>query len=315
MPTSPIPENTALLFVGTLTLILFLVIVVIGLVRRGNGQLRAALSGKRLVVTACISGLILAAVIAMLGTQNISTSASALSQANNPLPARQGQDDTTPTGTLSPSATPTHFSTATPQPSLTPTMSETPIILYTPIIYVSTYAMTTPTKCSVIAKTQAYLRGDPSEKMSSIGVIFAGSLLNVTGRVADTMWWQVISTTADGVTSIEGWVRADYVTADAACTSEAVPVIGPTETPTRALFTGSTGTSTATFAPCTVMTTIAASLRPDPSLQHIPLTQVPQGTTLTATEKSANGSWWHVTFGGQDGWIGAGAVLASAGCR
>jgi uncharacterized protein YgiM (DUF1202 family) len=235
--------------------------------------------------------------------------ASAQSIATSPVPTL----DSTPasTATLAPSNTPTPQDTATPLPSLTPTVSETPIVLYTPIIYVSTYALTAQSNCTVVAKTYVFLRGDPSEKMAAIGTIFAGSLLNVTGRVANKLWWRVINN--DGAAPVEGWVRADTVTADPACTDDAVVVVGPTATPTS-VPTKVNATSAVTAGPCTLLTTNATSLRPDPSRQQVPLAQVPAGTVLTPVSKTSNGQWWHVKYGNQDGWLGAGAVIASATC-
>jgi uncharacterized protein YgiM (DUF1202 family) len=239
----------------------------------------------------------------------IPVNASALSAATSPVPTREAT--ATLTATPSPSGTPTPLDTPTALPSLTPTVSETPIVLYTPVIYVSTYALTAQTNCNVVAKTFVYLRGDPSDKMAAIGTIFAGSLLNVTGRVASKQWWRVINN--DGAAPVEGWVRADTVTADPACTDEGVVVVGPTETPTRAP-TKANATSAVTAGPCSLLTTAVTSLRPDPSRQQIPLAQVPEKTVLTPISKTANGQWWHVKYGDQDGWIGAGAVIASASC-
>src|SRR5260221_6424396 len=84
------------------------------------------------------------------------------------------------------------------------------------------------------------------------------------------------------------------------------------ETPTRPRT--NTPKNPMTAAPCTLLTTVSASLRPDPSLQQVPLAQVPAGTAFTPIKKSADGRWWNVSYGGQDGWIGAGTVFVSASC-
>ena len=109
----------------------------------------------------------------------------------------------------------------------------------------------TPTSCTVIAKTTVYLRGDPSEKIAAIGTIIGGSLLNVTGRTANKQWWRVIDT--EGPVSVEGWVRADLVTADSACTDRAVPSVDGTPTPTR---TPTAGAATHAVTPglCALLT-------------------------------------------------------------
>src|SRR5260221_2569949 len=294
MPTSLITENTLLVLVGLFILVINLVPA---RVRAMNEPVNGRLRAQRIHIV--LAGL--ASAIIVIGLVRPAFGSS--------IPDRALQNATSEV-TPSPSDTATPFNTPTAQPSLTPTMSETPIVLYTPLVYQSTYALTTPTSCSVIATTMAYLRGDPSETMASIGTLFAGSYLNVTGRVANKQWWQVIST--DGTVSVEGWVRADYVTADSACTDSAVPVIGPTETPTRA--PTKTTQNPMTAAPCTLLTTVSASLRPDPSLQQVPLAQVPAGTAFTPIKKSADGPWWNASYRGQDGWIVAGTVFVSASC-
>ena|SRR5450432_831263 len=311
MPPGQITEITMLVLAG---LVVFAINVVVALLRLRKAPLRLGQGNSLSLFNICAATFIMIAalVIVLVRSQNdvLWTPALARFALSHSIATLVAQN-ATPGDTLSPSETATAQDTPTSLPSLTPTMSETPIVLYTPIVYSSTYALTTPTSCSVIANTATYLRGDPSEKMASIGTIFAGSLLNVTGRVANTQWWQVTST--DGDVSVEGWVRADFVTVDSACTDDAVPLIGPTATPTRVPKTiGST--SAVTAGPCTLLTTIAASLRPEPSLQQVPLAQIPEGTALTSLQKSANGQWWNVTYGDQNGWVGAGAVIASASC-
>ncbi len=70
---------------------------------------------------------------------------------------------------------------------------------------------------------------------------------------------------------------------------------------------------------CVVMTTTSVSLRPDPSTQHPPLAQIPEGTALVASSRSLDGSWWLVSYTAQNtpqaGWVGAVAVLAASNCR
>jgi uncharacterized protein YgiM (DUF1202 family) len=218
------------------------------------------------------------------------------------------QSDTQATPSLTPAVT----VDASAMPSLTPTASETPIALYTQVAYVSTSAQTTPTKCTVTAKITTYLRGEANENQSAIGVVGPGSLMYVNGRTANHKWWLVMApTTVDVSTMIEGWVRADYVTPDSACTDQEVHPLDATETPTRVpTQVGATEVST----PCTLITTVVTSLRPDPSLQQVPLAQIPDRTALTPITKSADGGWWQVTYGPQTGWIGAKTVMVSASC-
>ncbi|HVO71104.1 MAG TPA: SH3 domain-containing protein [Aggregatilineaceae bacterium] len=238
----------------------------------------------------------------------------------------------TATLTLTPSGTPS------PVPSLTPTESETPIVLFTSIPYTSTYMVGIQGVCTATANTLINLRGDPSVDQPGIGRVLAGSLLNVTGRSPNKKWWRVIYT--EGTLSIEGWVSAAYVTADATCTDQVVPVVGasanspaaPTNTlspsqvapvassPTQAAVSGSANSGSAgdgnvmTVAPCTLLTTMLANIRPDPSRLHSPLGSVPEKSVLLASGRSSDGQWWHVPYGSQDGWINTGAVIASASC-
>jgi uncharacterized protein YraI len=66
------------------------------------------------------------------------------------------------------------------------------------------------------------------------------------------------------------------------------------------------------------MTTSSVSLRPDPSKQHPPIAQIPEGTALAASGKSPDGGWWLVSYTAQNtaqtGWVGAGAVFAASAC-
>ncbi|SRR5581483_3375492 len=127
-------------------------------------------------------------------------------------------------------STPTLPSTPTSLPTLTPAPTETEIVLVTPIIYAAADS-STPVNCTVTASTTLNLRADPSVNQRAIGRVMAGSVLPVTGRSADQKWWRVINN-ANNV-EVEGWVSAQYVTADTACNDSTIPVVGPTLTPTR----------------------------------------------------------------------------------
>ena len=220
----------------------------------------------------------------------------------------------TPTDTFTPSPS------ATALPSLTPEPSDTPVALVTQISYAST-VQSTATACILTTKAIAYLRGDPSERNAAISNIFPGSLLQVTGQSTDQKWWRVIYT--DNGKSIEGWVAAQFVTADPACGGNSVAQVGPTLTPSRTPRPSSTPLPTSAGAStvnasnptgtCTVTTTNAVSLRPDPSLKQPPVAQIPERTALVATEKAANG-WFHVQYDGKGGWVGGGAVFAEGSC-
>jgi hypothetical protein len=132
--------------------------------------------------------------------------------------------------TTTPTSTPTLPSTPTSLPTLTPAPTETEIVLVTPIIY-ATADSSTPVNCTVTASTTLNLRADPSVNRRAIGRVMAGSVLPVTGCSADQKWWRVINNA--GNAEVEGWVSAQYVKADKTCADEAIPVAGPTLTPTR----------------------------------------------------------------------------------
>jgi uncharacterized protein YgiM (DUF1202 family) len=269
---------------------------------------------------------------------------------NGPLPTRVGVQTSTPTATPVPSSTPTAL------PTLTPAPSESPTPLFTAIAYASTdTALSTTAPCTLSAQTMLNLRGDPSVQQQAIGKIFAGALLSATGRTADGKWWRVIST--NDVSPVEGWVSADFVKVVSGCADEAIPVVGPTLTPSRTPRPSrtpvpsrtprpsATPRQTATSVPassveaspsptstpsataivaqagaesCTIMTTVSISLRPDPSKTQPPLAQIPEGTALTATSKTADGGWWHVTYpaadGNKEGWIGNAGVFPASAC-
>lgn len=269
---------------------------------------------------------------------------------NGPLPTRVAAQTSTPTATPVPSGTPTAL------PSLTPAPSQSPTPLFTAIAYANTdTAVSTTVVCTLAAQTTINLRGDPSVQQQGIGRVFAGALLSATGRTADKKWWRAIST--NDTSPVEGWVSADFVKVVSGCADDTVPVVGPTLTPSRTPRPSrtpvpsrtpkpsATPRQTATTAPaaatqpsasptssptaatasdqsamtsCTVMTTVSISLRPDPSRTQPPLAQIPEGTALTATSKSADGSWWRVTYaaadGNKDGWIGNAGVFPASAC-
>jgi len=241
-----------------------------------------------------------------------------------PLPTSTPTETPGPSLTPLPTTTPTASGTPTPLPSLTPTLSETPIVLYTQIAYVSTYTVGVPVGCTITATTTLNLRGDPSVKQASIGRVLAGSVLNVLGRSQDSKWWYAVNT--NGVVQVNGWVSADYVTHNSACDNvpavdSAGHVIGPTgqasqtSMPNTLTPTAAPAESNAvTAAPCTLLTTEAADLRPDPSASGQSLAALPARTVLIANGKSLDGQWWQVAYGSKQGWISGSAVLPSNSC-
>jgi hypothetical protein len=169
--------------------------------------------------------------------------------------------------------------------------------------------------CTATVNTTVSLRMDPSTQKEAIGRLVGGTLLDVIERSADGQWLHV--TASDS--GIEGWVSASYVTLMPTCQSipggKGTNTPAPSSTPGKAATKpASTQSALVTQVPCTMVTTTAASLRPDPSLTHAPLTSIPDKTVLTPLAKSANGSWWQVKYGNMQGWIGAGTAVASSSC-
>ena len=213
--------------------------------------------------------------------------------------------------TPTPSNTPQPTDTATMMPSLTPARTDTVAPLPTQVHYSSTYTVNMEKSvCTATANTTISLRTDPSVQQQAIGRVVGGSLLNVIERSADGQWLHVI--TSD--TGVEGWVSASFVTLGSSCQSiPGASQSSPPATPGKVTATPASA-QVASSAPCTLLTTTAASLRPDPSLTHSPLASIPEKTVLTPLAKSANGSWWQVQYGNLQGWIGAGTVFSSSSC-
>jgi uncharacterized protein YraI len=217
----------------------------------------------------------------------------------------------------SPTATSTPAPTATEAPTLTPVPSDSPTPLYTAVAYAGSSAdANTATTCSVAATTALNLRSDPSTNQLAVGKVFAGSLLPVLQQTADKKWYKVVS--ADGGTSVEGWVSADFVTALPGCANTSIPVVGSSTGGNAVASTPQKTPNTTAGTICVVVTTTPVSLRPDPSTKHPPVTQIPEKVSLTASGKSTDGGWWHVSYDSQgtsqEGWVGAGAVKAAASC-
>ncbi len=167
------------------------------------------------------------------------------------LSAQAEVDTSTPSHTLSPTITPTGL------PTLTPAPTETDIVLVTPLTY--PYADVSSTvDCSVIANTTLNLRPEPSLTQRAIGRVLAGSVLPVTGRSADKRWWRVINNHANA--SVEGWVSAQYVTADKACDNSEAPVIVPTAPPSRTPLPSRTPCPTPTPKPSATTTSAVSAI-------------------------------------------------------
>jgi hypothetical protein len=297
-------------------------IFLIGIARVRQGRSRAGWFNIGLALMLTVFSAALFAMSGRVGTLPFRPAAVATTTPSTRLVAQAA----TATITFTPSAT------VTALPTLTPAPTETDIVLVTPITYqFGADQGTQETNCRVMAVTLINLRGDPSLNQRGIGRVTAGSLLRVTGRTADAKWWRVINN-ENGI-SVEGWVSADFVKPGDDCMAQTVPVIGdsatpggtPTPTvtptiimPTQAVTAAASVEATAAQTTCVLITTTAVSVRSDPSRQKAPLAQLPERQEVIAFGQTANRQWWHIryTLNGvtNEGWIGAGAVLASRAC-
>jgi uncharacterized protein YgiM (DUF1202 family) len=325
-------SRLALLFTAAGAVVIMLAGIVLFRNERHHPDFDPSASHGLLNAGAGFFALVAAVVIPMIPAQSTDAArgvAAGLAPTSSPAPARIVIRTSTPTLTPIPSLTPTA------PPTLTPTTSETPIVLYTAIVYTNS-AASAATACTVTAQTSLNLRGDPSVEQRAIGRVFAGSLLPVTGQSPDKKWWRVVND--DEGSPVEGWVSAAFVTADSSCGDGSVPIINAgaaatsrptmavtmTVTMTMTMTPGQPATGTPTPAAqgtpvaCTIMTTTAASLRSGPSRSAVVIGQIPERTVLTATARSPDGQWWHVTYttsdGTKDGWVGAGVVLTASSC-
>jgi uncharacterized cupredoxin-like copper-binding protein len=91
----------------------------------------------------------------------------------------------------------------------------------------------TPTPCSpsITSNTELNVRAGPGTNYQAIGTMRKGDVAQVTGRNADSTWWQIVFSGA------QGWVSVGYTTPNCV---ENVPVVGPpapppTPTPSAAI--------------------------------------------------------------------------------
>jgi hypothetical protein len=81
---------------------------------------------------------------------------------------------------------------------------------------------TPPCTPSVTAATDLNVRAGPGTNYQSVGKMAKGSTAQVTGRIADGTWWQIV------LGGVQGWVAASYTTPSCV---EKVPVVGPPAPP------------------------------------------------------------------------------------
>lgn len=88
------------------------------------------------------------------------------------------------------------------------------------------------------------------------------------------------------------------------------PAISSTPTPFASL---ATATPSASAITCEMLTLYNLNLRAEPDAESELLRTIPYGTTITADGVDADG-WWHVRYGGQEGWVSGEYVSAAAAC-
>jgi len=134
--------------------------------------------------------------------------------------------DVPPTNTPIPTFTATPVLTTVEPP--TPTPSPTPAS-----ISASTPAPTTPApieetnKASVTVSTSLNVRTGPGTSYPTVGALAAGNSADITGRNADSSWWQISYQDAPGN---KAWISAKY---GEARNTESVPVVEAPKPPPK----------------------------------------------------------------------------------
>lgn len=138
------------------------------------------------------------------------------------LPAPTLIPTTTATTLLTalPTRTPRITGTVTPIPSLTTTPTAVPTLTATPTyglptlptsILPSATVTATPVPCTVTVNRNVNLRRGPSAETELITTIPFDTVLNVTGRSQDKVWWRVV------YNGQVGWVNGEFVTPESSC--------------------------------------------------------------------------------------------------
>jgi hypothetical protein len=122
--------------------------------------------------------------------------------------------------TALPTRTPRITGTTTPIPTLTTTPTSVPSLTVTPTpglpglptsILPSETDTPTSVPCTVTVNRNVNLRRGPSAETELMTTIPFDTVLNVTQRSQDRMWWRVV------YNEQVGWVNGEFVTPDAAC--------------------------------------------------------------------------------------------------
>lgn len=89
--------------------------------------------------------------------------------------------------------------------------------------------------CRALTNTALRLRGGPGTEYDQIGLLNAGSVVPIIGRIGSNEWWQV------RVNVTIGWISAAYTSVYGICSG--VPVVQPPPTPTPRVSATPTATS------------------------------------------------------------------------
>ena len=126
-------------------------------------------------------------------------------------------------------------------------------------------------------RTDLNVRAGPSTSYEILGLVPAGTLVEIVGQNSDGSWWQIVFV---GGPDQRGWVSAEFAPSENAASVPVVdtPTPQPTETPTDQ------PTATPTETPTETPTTVPATDTPTPTVTTVPPTDTP---TPTATVSQA----------------------------
>ncbi|CAG1770216.1 hypothetical protein BAC2_00894 [uncultured bacterium] len=93
--------------------------------------------------------------------------------------------------------------------------------------------------CRALTNTALRLRGGPGTNYAQIGLLNAGSVVPIIGRIGSNEWWQV------RVNLTIGWISAAYTSVYGICNG--VPIVTPPATPTPVITNTVVPTSTLTL--------------------------------------------------------------------
>lgn len=130
------------------------------------------------------------------------------------------------------------------------------------------------------------VRSEPNASATILAKIRWDRDYPITGRNADSSWWQI---NVDGTI---GWVYWRYINI---ANPNVVPVVsGSTSAPANPAVTG-----------IVVAPTTNVNVRSGPSTGTAIIGRVPQGTRVSVVGRTGDNSWWQINDGRTTGWIAA----------